>query len=952
MSEIPHISPLLDGMKLLEQFSDRGRSECCYLEKEETGEQFVLKHISIPESEVKTQALILTGAVADEAAANTYYETLSEELRSELERLQSFREHGGVAAWTDFQVEAKEGVGFDVYMLMPRRTSLRAQLQDKAMTHLQALNLGIDLCDALDALHESGCTYQNLKPENIFIDPNGHFTIGDLGLMPLEDLQFSAVPEPYLNVFSAPELSRLIPEPDKTSDIYALGMLLYYIFNGNHLPFEDEKTPPEAAAAKRQEVGTLPAPMYADYELAEIISRACSQDPAERYDSPAALRQALALYMQRNEVSDQLLVPPLTVEEPKEEPQAPENEPDPPEEIPAEPAETPPEEPPEISEAEPTEPEAGSEPDEEAPEADVHEAEADVPEAEANAPEAEAEAEGSAEEPPAEPESIDELLASVNDVLNEQTPEPEAPDLEANEEALREEPQKKKKKRVWIPILIGLLVLALLGAAFAYFYSNWYLVTMEKLEVLDRSADSITVGYALNSPDPDLSWDCIDTYGNSYEGAAGEDQVVFRGLEPGTQYTVRFFPGKLHKLLGETSISAATAAMTQIVSMTAAQGPDKTTAEIALVVSGPEPEQWTLTYSSAGSESGSLVFSGHTAEVPGLKLNDTYTFELKTAEDVYLDGETSCTLTLAPDVKVEDFRVSAATSDSLTVSWESVGDAPSGWTVQCTGSGYDETQEVTNCSATFKGLRLKESYSFKLTAPFSTANYTITLPANAMLITSMNAEALDAGSVRVDWTCTEALPEQGWVVRYQAGGNSGSVDAPEENTAVVTGLPANTEITFTVAPANGSSVIGVCSCTVLTPAAANFGSHEFQIDDSSLSLYARPDEENWGFDDLDDAREGFEPGENAAVVLQAPERFAAYDRDETLITLVIREQTGGVASFRTVSSTWNDIWRDGRYLTDLKMPDAPGKYQLELYFDSQFVNQKVFTVNGDEPQVG
>ena len=98
MSEIPHISPLLDGMKLLEQFSDRGRSECCYLEKEETGEQFVLKHISIPESEVKTQALILTGAVADEAAANAYYETLSEELRSELDRLQSLREHGGIAA--------------------------------------------------------------------------------------------------------------------------------------------------------------------------------------------------------------------------------------------------------------------------------------------------------------------------------------------------------------------------------------------------------------------------------------------------------------------------------------------------------------------------------------------------------------------------------------------------------------------------------------------------------------------------------------------------------------------------------------------------------------------------------------------------------------------------------------------------------------------------------------
>ncbi len=949
MSEIPLISPLLDGMKLLEQFSDRGRTQCAYVEKADTGEQFVLKHISIPESEVKTQALILTGAVADEAAANAYYEALTEDLRAELIRLQSFREHGGVAAWTDYQIEAREGVGFDVYLLMPRKTSLSSHLQDKAMTHLQALNLGIDLCDALGTLREAGYTFQNLKPENIFMDGNGHFTIGDLGLMPLEDLRYSAVPEHYRSVFSAPELSGLIPEPDKTSDIYALGILLYYIFNGNHLPFEDEKTPPEQAAARRLEVKTLPAPVYADYELAEIISMACSQDPADRYDSPAAFRQALTLYMQRNEVSDQLLVPPLVVEKQEALPESPapaDEPPEPPEQVetppePPEQVETLPEEPPE--EAGPSLPDAPETPEEPEPE----------PPEEPPVPEPEDEpAEDVAEEAPAEPESIDELLASVNDVLNEDTPEPEAPDIEANEEAVRETPQKKKKKRVWIPLLIGLLVLALLGAAFAYFYNNWYLVTMESLEVVERSADSITVAYRLSSPDPDLSWDCIDTYGNSHEGTAGEDQVVFRGLEPGTQYTVRFFPGKLHRLLGETTASAATAAMTQIVSMTAAQGPDKTTAEIALVVSGPEPEQWMLTYSSTGSDSGSLTFSGHTAEVPGLKLNETYTFELKAMEEVYLDGQTDCVLTMAPDVKVENFHVSAATNDSLTVSWESVGDAPSSWTVQCTGGSYDQTQEVRELSATFTGLKLREGYTFRLTTPYSDTPVTLSLPANARLITALNAEAAGAGTVQVEWTATDPQPEGGWVVRYQVGTTRGSVEAPEENVALIIGLPANTEISVSVEPANGDGVIGVSSCVAQTPAAADFTAHAFAIADSTLRLYARPQGEQWAFEDLGDPQEGFEPGAEAAVVLQAPEEFTTYDRDETLITLVIRDETGGVSAFRTVSSTWNDIWRDKRYLTDVKLPSAPGKYQLELYFDSQFVNQRVFTVNGDEPQVG
>ena len=45
------------------------------------------------------------------------------------------------------------------------------------------------------------------------------FSIGDIGFVKLEDLAYSAVNEEYINEFSAPELSRLIPEPTRTSDL-------------------------------------------------------------------------------------------------------------------------------------------------------------------------------------------------------------------------------------------------------------------------------------------------------------------------------------------------------------------------------------------------------------------------------------------------------------------------------------------------------------------------------------------------------------------------------------------------------------------------------------------------------------------------------------------------------------------------------------------------------------
>ena len=1019
MSEIKKVSPLLDDVELGERFSERGQTECFYCERIETGEKLVLKHIAIPESDTKVQALILTGAAADEAAANEYFRGLAEDLRAELAFLASVPETCGVNAWLDYQIEAREGVGFDVYALMPRKDSLRSYLQDNAITQLQALNLGLDLCDAMGNLNDAGYAYFDLKPENVFVDARKRFTIGDLGLMQLDGLEYSAVPEEHINEFSAPELSKLIPEPARTSDQYSLGMLLFYVFNGNRLPFEDEKISAQRAVEKRLNSDILPSPQYADYELAEIISKACSRDPAARYASFAELKQALTLYMQRNEVSDQLLVPPLPepiasqTEEAAEKPDAAEPGEELPEAPQTEPAEAAlPESPepeeaqtPESGEAMPTAP--VEEPEEAPEEAPPEESEdAPVPEA-AEEPEAQPEpvltevlanvsettSDGEAGDDPAlsdinpesadgaikssedlsepalaeevdlseqpgadgaeeTPQSIEELLASVNNVLSEEDAEPEiqAPDLEANEAAANEPEPKQRRKKKWLPLLIGLLILALIGAALAYFYSNWYLVKMDGLEVTDRTADSITVTYQLSTPDPELSWDCIDTYGNTYAGTGGDGRVQFTGLEPSTQYTIRFFPGKLHKLTGTTTASAATATATQIVSMTAVQAAVNTTAEVSLVVSGPEPEKWVLTYSSKGSDSGSVTFSGHSVEIPNLQLHDVYTFELTSPEDVYLAGQTSCEMTVAADVQAKDLQVSFATDDSLTVTWQNLADAPKSWSVRCVGEGYDQTQDVTDCVATFQGIRLDTAYTFTVNAEGLEVPLSVSLPANARIVTDFSVEPLNTGSIQVKWASTDPQPEGGWVVRYSIGGDpelGGSVGATEENAVVLNGMPANAEIVVSLEPKDGQSVIGNSTLTTETLEAEAFSAHEFIVADCELNLYAKPAEEQWGFDDLGDSIDTFAPGAEAAVVLAAPEGYRSEDEDATAITLAVRGENGKLVQFRVAEGVWREIFTDGRYLTALKLTDKPGSYQLELYFDGKLVSRRVFTVEGD-----
>ena len=51
--------------------------------------------------------------------------------------------------------------------------------------------------------------------------------------------------------------------------------------------------------------------MYADYEMADIVLKACAFKPEDRYQTPQELQEALLEYGKRNEASDALIVPPI-----------------------------------------------------------------------------------------------------------------------------------------------------------------------------------------------------------------------------------------------------------------------------------------------------------------------------------------------------------------------------------------------------------------------------------------------------------------------------------------------------------------------------------------------------------------------------------------------------------------------------------------------------------------
>ena len=114
--------------------------------------------------------------------------------------------------------------------------------------------------------------------------------------------QFSAVDN--TNDFMAPEVL-CGAEVSPASDLYSVGMVLYWALNERRIPFVP--LPPTAveasdlAIAREQRLrgDPLPEPLHGSQALKNVVMRACADDPAQRYASVEEFRAALLAVARR-----------------------------------------------------------------------------------------------------------------------------------------------------------------------------------------------------------------------------------------------------------------------------------------------------------------------------------------------------------------------------------------------------------------------------------------------------------------------------------------------------------------------------------------------------------------------------------------------------------------------------------------------------------------------------
>ena len=298
MSAPRNISPILDGFTLGDLLTQNNAARCYRATQNYSGKPFIVKIISLPASTAHLDALLMSGSFSGPAEVNAYYK---EQARDVLRNVQVLRHMATVGGFVDYDcvqvVPSEDGKGYEVYMLSPLRQTLPQLLQQENLTHMDVVNMALDLCAALTVCRRSGYCYANLKPGNVFRHGT-HYHIGDLGFLPLYEIGHIPLPEQYRSSYTPPELMDGTHPVNDTADVYALGLILYQAFNGGMLPGNDEV------------VGRLLLPpKYADYEMAEIILRACAPDPSIRWQGPEQMGRALMMYTQRNGMWDEPVIP-------------------------------------------------------------------------------------------------------------------------------------------------------------------------------------------------------------------------------------------------------------------------------------------------------------------------------------------------------------------------------------------------------------------------------------------------------------------------------------------------------------------------------------------------------------------------------------------------------------------------------------------------------------------
>jgi len=192
--------------------------------------------------------------------------------------------------------QTDDGVFYLVMELVNGKTLDQVVEAERAFRPERVVRIGAQVCDALEVAHALRIVHRDLKPSNIMLLASGRDLIKVLDFGLAKSVATDQTPTTMTGAgallgtpaFMPPEIA--LGQPcDGRADLYSLGVVLYLLGSGG-LPFQAGSAAELIAMHATEPAPPMPGVPPA---LAQVIDRMLAKDPADRYQTAAAAREAL-----------------------------------------------------------------------------------------------------------------------------------------------------------------------------------------------------------------------------------------------------------------------------------------------------------------------------------------------------------------------------------------------------------------------------------------------------------------------------------------------------------------------------------------------------------------------------------------------------------------------------------------------------------------------------------
>jgi non-specific serine/threonine protein kinase len=208
---------------------------------------------------------------------------------------------------TIYEIDEQEGVPFIAMELLEGQT-LAERVGGSPLPIGEAVELGLQIADALDAAHAKGILHRDIKPANIFVTPRGQAKVLDFGLAKLNPAalgQRSSLEMPTAETvvshagvalgtlaYMSPEQARGEPL-DARTDIFGFGAVLYEMSTGKRAFSGDTAAMIFDAVLNREPAAASKLNPKVPKDFERLMQKALEKDREVRCQSAAEIRAEL-----------------------------------------------------------------------------------------------------------------------------------------------------------------------------------------------------------------------------------------------------------------------------------------------------------------------------------------------------------------------------------------------------------------------------------------------------------------------------------------------------------------------------------------------------------------------------------------------------------------------------------------------------------------------------------